>query len=96
MNTTSITRVCRISLVACMALVLGSSIANAGHYGQSYSHHHHSSYQGHGYGYQGHGYSQRSYSRPQYGGYQRPSHYCPPQHRSQSHYGYRGGYQGGY
>lgn len=104
MNTNVFTRVCKISLAACLALVLGTSFANAGHYGcyggyggygqgysnygQSYSRNYQPSYQGYGYG-------QRSYNPPQYGGYSGSSHYCRPNYQPQPHYGFSGGYQGG-
>ena len=88
MNTNVFTRVCKISLAACLALVLGTSFADAGHYG-SYGHGYSRNYQP-----SQHGYGQRSYSPPQYGGYHQPQH-CRPQYQPQPHYGYQGGYQGG-
>ncbi len=90
MNTNVFARVCKISLAACLALVLGTSFADASHYGRSYSHQHRQpSHHGHG------GYGQRSYNPPQYGGYHRPPQHCAPRYQPQPHYGFSGGYQGG-
>lgn len=86
MNTNVFSRVCKISLAACLALVLGNSFADAGHYGRGYSHDHHQpSYHGSGYGH-------RSYGLPQYGGYHRPPQHCRPHYQAQPHYGHQGGY----
>lgn len=91
MNTNVFSRVWKISLAACLALALGNNFAEAGHYGRSYSHHHHRPMHGGYGGYGGYG----RYNPPSFGGYHRPPQYCRP-HFSQPRYGgYSGGYQGG-
>lgn len=93
MKTNILTRVSKIGLAACLALVLGISSADASHYGygQGYSQPQYSprSYSGYG-----QGYGQRSYSPSQYGGgYNRAPQHCQPQYRPQPQYGYQGGYR---
>ncbi len=84
MNTNVFARICKISLAACLALVLGTSFADASHYGRSQSHHHQPSYGGYG------------HRQPSYGGYHRQPQHCAPRHQPQPHYGFSGGYQGGF
>ena len=81
MNKNVFSRVCKISLVACLALVLGTSFADASRYGQGYSHKYQPSHHGHG---------QLSYRPAPHGSYHRPPQHCAPRYQPQPHYGYQG------
>lgn len=89
MNTNVFSRVSKISLAACLALVLGANFAYASHYGQGYSQPQYSPRPYSGYG---QNYGQRSYGSPSYG-YQRPIQPCHPHYQPQPRYGYQGGYR---
>jgi hypothetical protein len=86
MSTHSFSRILKISVAVCLALVLASDIAGAGQYGPSYSHNHHYQPSHNGYG-------QRSYVPPQHNDYYRPPQHCRPHYQPQPHSGYQNRYR---